>query len=195
MPVARSATASHRGAHPSPAAPARFRLPAATPDGRRQNVSPHTTFFPRTTSSPQLLDVACPDRTHWLELPAQRSSVRVARRSVHARLTAWRVPGELSADAVLILSELAANAVCHTASARILCGIGLTAADRLRMEVHDHEFLIDTLPRCEAALDDERGRGLFLVQELACAWGVDRSRLTGGNSVWATMRVPAARDA
>jgi anti-sigma regulatory factor (Ser/Thr protein kinase) len=143
---------------------------------------------PHTTSSPQLLDVASPDRTHWLEIPAHRSSVRIARRSLGARLSAWSLPGELCADAVLLVSELATNAVRHTLSARILCGIGLVTDGLLRLEVHDHDHTGGDLPRCEPGPDDEGGRGLLLVESLADAWGVDRSRLTGGNAVWANLK-------
>jgi anti-sigma regulatory factor (Ser/Thr protein kinase) len=149
------------------------------------SVSPHTS--PHPTSFPQLLDVAGPERTHWIELPAHRSSVTVARRSMRARMAAWRLPGEMSEDAVLLVSELATNAVCHTPSVRILCGIGLIADDCLRVEVHDQDCTAGSLPPCEATPEDESGRGLFLVQQIAHAWGVDRSRLTGGNAVWATL--------
>ncbi|WP_405608200.1 ATP-binding protein [Streptomyces sp. NBC_00076] len=145
---------------------------------------------PHTTSSPQLLDVASPERTHWVELPAHRSSVGVARRSVRAHMAAWRLPDEMSADAVLVASELAANAVCHTPSMRILCGVGLITDDCLRVEVHDHAYAVDRLPRCTPGSEDERGRGLFIVEEIAHTWGIDRSRLTGGNAVWATLLIP-----
>ncbi|MER5217708.1 ATP-binding protein [Streptomyces sp. NPDC002838] len=144
---------------------------------------------PHTTSSPQLLDVPSSDRTHWLELPAHRSSVSVARRSMSARLTTWRLPGEVCADAVLLVSELVTNAVRHTLSARVLCGIGLVTEGYLRLEVHDHGRPGRGLPRREPCLDDEGGRGLLLVEGLADAWGVDRSRLTGGNAVWANLTV------
>ena len=38
-----------------------------------------------------------------------------------------------------------------------------------------------------AGPDDEGGRGLLLVEAIADTWGVDRSALTGGNAVWATL--------
>jgi anti-sigma regulatory factor (Ser/Thr protein kinase) len=142
---------------------------------------------PHTTSSPQPLDTWSPDRTHWLELPAHRSSVSLARRSMNERLAAWRLPGELCADTVLLVSELATNAVRHTLGSRFLCGVGLVTAGCLRLEVHDQDRTGRGLPRCEPGPDDEGGRGLLLVEQLAEAWGVDRSRLTGGNAVWATL--------
>ncbi|MFF8652385.1 ATP-binding protein [Streptomyces griseoluteus] len=142
---------------------------------------------PTTTSSPDLLDVADPDQTHWITLLSHHSSVRIARRSMRDRLTGWLLPGELRADAVLLVSELATNAVLHTSSVRILCGIGLIAPGRLRIEVHDHDYSGRGLAPREPGPDDEGGRGLVLVGQLADSWGVDRSRLTSGNAVWATL--------
>lgn len=149
-------------------------------------VSPHTTPVP--APAPLRLDCVSPDRTHWLELPAHRSSVGVARRSMGARLSTWRLPEALCADAVLLLSELAANAVVHTHSTRFLCGVGVLPDGRVRLEVHDHDRTGRTLPRLRPDLDDECGRGLFLVQELADTWGSDLSALTGGTAVWAILR-------
>ncbi len=104
-----------------------------------------------------------------------------------ARLTAWRLPGELCADAVLLVSELATNAVRHALGTRFLCGVGLLGVGCLRLEVHDQDRSGRVLPRCEPGPDDEGGRGLLLVEQLARTWGVDRSRLTGGNAVWANL--------
>ncbi|WP_330456104.1 ATP-binding protein [Streptomyces sp. NBC_00820] len=142
---------------------------------------------PHTTSAPELLDVADPDQAHWIELPSYRPSVRVARRLMRTRLGGWGLSGELCADAVLLVSELAANAVRHTSSVRILCGMGFVTAGCLRIEVHDHDYSGCGLTRRDPGPDDEGGRGLLLVEYLADSWGVDRSRLTGGKAVWATL--------
>jgi anti-sigma regulatory factor (Ser/Thr protein kinase) len=142
---------------------------------------------PHTTPSPHLLDVASPDLAHWLELPAHRSGVRVARHAMGAQLAKWRVPEEVRDDAVLLVSELATNGVCHTPSTRLLCGVGLVTDRSLRVEVHDHDYVGSGLPRCEPCVDDESGRGLLIVQSVADTWGVDRSALTGGKSVWAML--------
>ncbi|MFI6083036.1 ATP-binding protein [Streptomyces sp. NPDC051217] len=142
---------------------------------------------PHTTPSLQLLYNADPGRTHWLELPAQHASVGVARRFLRGRLTDWGLPDELHADAVLLASELTTNAVVHTLSVQILCGIGLVTDECLRLEVHDHDYSGTSLPRYEPGPEDEGGRGLLLVEQLAASWGVSRSGLTGGNAVWATL--------
>lgn len=87
------------------------------------------------------------------------------------------------------MSELVTNVVIHTLSARFLCGFGLIGDDCLRVEVHDQGST-----RCRPSLrqpgaDWESGRGLQLVQELADGWGTVRSMRTGGNMVWATLRI------
>ncbi|MEU8864039.1 ATP-binding protein [Streptomyces umbrinus] len=155
--------------------------PSAPPCWKAITVSPHT------TPSLRLLGSTNTDTAHWLELPAHRTSVKVARNTLGERLTAWRLPCELRDDAVLLVSELATNAVLHTASTRILCGAGLTADGSLRLEVHDEDRTGRLLPRCDPGPDDENGRGLLLVQHIADTWGVDRSPLTGGHAVWATL--------
>lgn len=146
---------------------------------------------PRTTTSSSLLDPHGTGRVHWLELPARRDSVRAARHGVEERLTGWRVPRELCADAVLLLSELVTNAVLHTISGRVLCGVRLVTASCLRVEVHDYDYRHDCAnvarPRGRPGPGDETGRGLFIVEQLAEAWGVERSALTPGNVVWAKL--------
>ncbi|WP_174514891.1 ATP-binding protein [Streptacidiphilus anmyonensis] len=126
-------------------------------------------------------------RSHWLELPAQRSSVGLARHRLTEHLHAWSVPRPALDDAALLVSELATNAVVHTASTRILCGVALSPDGCLRIEVHDDQGL-----RCEAPdapdLDEESGRGLFIVRALAESWGVKPSPATNGKVVWATLR-------
>ncbi|MFR9794892.1 ATP-binding protein [Streptomyces sp. MS06] len=136
----------------------------------------------------QLPAVVGPDRAHWLELPASRASVRAARRGVGERLGAWRMPAELCGDAVLLVSELVTNAVVHTFSARILCGVALLPDGSLRVEVHDDDPATRRPAPGRPCPDDESGRGLCIVRELADSWGTGQSTRTGGNAVWATLR-------
>ncbi|MEV0240735.1 ATP-binding protein [Streptomyces sp. NPDC050674] len=143
---------------------------------------------PHTTSTPRFLDAVRPGRTDWLELPPQRTSARAARQALRARLVSWQVPDEVCANAVLLVSELVTNAVLHTLSERILCGVQLMADARFRLEVHDGDRTGHGIPDCRPGLDDEGGRGLLLVREMADSWGITRSALTGGNAVWASLR-------
>ncbi len=93
----------------------------------------------------------------------------------------------MCANAVLLVSELVTNAVLHTLSERILCGVQLLPEKRFRLEVHDGDVTGRGIPECCPDLDDEGGRGLLLVREIADSWGVTRSTLTGGNAVWASL--------
>jgi anti-sigma regulatory factor (Ser/Thr protein kinase) len=137
--------------------------------------------------SPQLLSGTARDRVHWLELPAGPASVAAARSATGEWLRAWGLPEGSRDDAVLVLSELATNAIRHTSSAQFLCCVGLTAGNLLHLEVHDHDTTRRSLVPCHPALDDEGGRGLLLVQLLSQRWGVERSVLTAGNAVWAQL--------
>lgn len=149
--------------------------------------------------SPQLLDPASRDRVHWLDLPPGRSGVGAARSAAGAWLGTWELPESTRDDAVLIVSELATNAIRHTASSRFLCCVALAADDLVHLEVHDNGALIGRLDPRSPGLDDEGGRGLLLVQHLSLRWGVTRSLLTGGNAVWARVgrlrRLPRAGSA
>ncbi|WP_319113832.1 ATP-binding protein [Streptomyces sp. MI02-2A] len=112
---------------------------------------------------------------------------------MEAWLASRRLPAEIVGDAVLLVSELVTNAVIHTLSTRILCGAQLVSDTRLRLEVHDEDLTDRDLPRRRPGSDDECGRGLLLVQEMAESWGADRSALTMGNAVWATLAFPGGR--
>ncbi|MFD0772850.1 ATP-binding protein [Streptomonospora algeriensis] len=83
-------------------------------------------------------------------------------------------PDETRATAVLLLSELATNALCHTRSGDggaynvRLC----LAAGALKVEVEDDGPLGAQVPaQRTASPDDESGRGLALVAAFADAWG------------------------
>ncbi|WP_395294047.1 ATP-binding protein [Kitasatospora hibisci] len=94
--------------------------------------------------------------------------------------------GERYADiAELLLGELFANAVQHSDAPpdRLVEVRFALIAGRLRVEVHDAGSGRPT-PRA-ASTDDERGRGLFLVDELAERWGCCPRAGGVGKFVWA----------
>ncbi|MBM9508726.1 ATP-binding protein [Actinacidiphila acididurans] len=115
--------------------------------------------------------------------PAPRSAGR-ARRVLADHLCAWGLP-QLTDSAALVVSELVTNAVNHahpphghlifTRFERLECGV--------RIEVHD---VSEAKPeRREAAVDEESGRGLLLVEALTGGhWGVS-DRNGPGKTVWA----------
>ncbi|AJE80545.1 regulatory protein [Streptomyces albus] len=126
---------------------------------------------------------------HWFGLSSLRTNIRVARDTVREKLHVWQLPGEVCADAVLLVCELVTNAVVHSGSSRVLCGLSLTSHGRLRIEVHDEGGTAIRRPdNARPGPEDESGRGLLIVQQLADSWGTARSTRTGGKAVWAVLR-------
>ncbi|WP_187414260.1 ATP-binding protein [Nonomuraea sp. PA05] len=76
-------------------------------------------------------------------------------------------------DVVLAVSELAANAVEHSAARRDdSFEVRIThLADAVRVEVHDHGGAGRPRPGVAGA-EATRGRGLFLVDHLSRDWGI-----------------------
>lgn len=95
----------------------------------------------------------------------------------------WAVPIPLAQDVGLVVSELVTNAIEHglgTVCLRVWQGPG-----ELHVEVADDN---PAPARLRAAGDEEEsGRGLFLVADLARGWGVR----DGGRTTWATLRAPS----
>jgi anti-sigma regulatory factor (Ser/Thr protein kinase) len=89
--------------------------------------------------------------------------------------------------AVLMVSELATNAVVHTASP---FGIGVDRSDdEVRVSVTDHG---DGTPHLRHACStDTAGRGLGIVAALAIEWGVDHGH--DSKTVWFTVPLDPAR--
>jgi hypothetical protein len=99
------------------------------------------------------------------------------------QLATWCVGGEIAEAAVLVLSELATNAVCATAAGCRTFDVRFELAGyQLRVEVADGGQGRPS-PR-RAGGDDECGRGLALVEALADRWGTEPLRLVG-KTVWA----------
>ena len=108
------------------------------------------------------------------------ASPKAARRFVAAVLAHESVVSEL---AVLLVSELATNAVLH---ARTDFSVHVSIRDgRIRVEVHDSNERPPVIGHTPT--EATSGRGLHLVQELAAGWGVE-SR-PEGKVVW--FQVPA----
>jgi CheY-like chemotaxis protein/anti-sigma regulatory factor (Ser/Thr protein kinase) len=116
-----------------------------------------------------------------INLPDDLTSVSVARRFVRERLRDWGIDGPLD-DALLVVSELAANALTH---ARSSYQVRLSATDHaLRIEVDDQGAgTPEPQPLTET---EEHGRGLHLVGALAASWGME-SGDGGGKMVWAEL--------
>jgi DNA-binding NarL/FixJ family response regulator len=119
-----------------------------------------------------------------LDLPQELTSVRTARQFVDEMLAEWKIE-ELRDDALLVVSELTANAITHAKSA---CLLRLSVTDSaLRIEV------IDTgqgTPEPQPSSNtEEHGRGLHLIAALTTAWGMEVIP-DEGKLVWAELPVP-----
>jgi serine phosphatase RsbU (regulator of sigma subunit)/anti-sigma regulatory factor (Ser/Thr protein kinase) len=117
-------------------------------------------------------------------LAAEASAVRDARIRVRDTLTEWGLE-DLSFSAELLVSELVTNALRYAVCDGDI-GLRLLRDHTLVCEVRDPS---EALPRArQAADDDENGRGLQVVQQLARRWG---SRLDGsGKVVWYELDLP-----
>lgn len=118
-----------------------------------------------------------PDQISSWTFPPEALSVREARRAVRDQLAAWDLEEHVPVTD-LVVSELATNVVRHAEG-----GIRLRLIrDRtLTVEVSDDA---DTAPHLRhARLQDEGGRGLFLVASLSQHWGT-RYEATG-KTIWA----------
>jgi CheY-like chemotaxis protein len=120
-----------------------------------------------------------------LQLPRELTSVRLARRFVAERLAEWGIE-ELLDDALLVTSELAANAITHAESA---CRIRISRTpSSVRIDVIDAGS--GTPEPQPPSSTSEHGRGLHLVDALTSAWGLDD--IPGdGKVVWAELANPA----
>jgi CheY-like chemotaxis protein len=130
-----------------------------------------------------------PSATSQLTLPATPASVALVREHVRRQTAGWSVP-QLTDDAVVIASELAANALEHARTGFDL-RLELREGQVLRIEVTDHGR---GSPEPQIpSIDSERGRGLFIVSVLAGAWGIQPSP-DDGKVVWAELVDPLTDD-
>jgi DNA-binding NarL/FixJ family response regulator len=111
------------------------------------------------------------------------STVPEARDFVRRTLTDW---GVASVDeAMLVVTELASNAVVHAHSAYDV-RLSRSAAGVLRIEVGDDDPGTPEPQPFSATL--EHGRGVVLVSALATSWGIDtESRAGRGKVTWAEL--------
>ncbi|WP_406435901.1 SpoIIE family protein phosphatase [Streptomyces sp. NBC_00631] len=117
------------------------------------------------------------DRVAGWHLDHEPTAAATARRCVSGQLAAWKVADEPAFNAELIVSELVTNALRYGSpplELRLILDHSLTC------EVTD---CATTAPRLRhARATDEGGRGLFIVAQLAEAWGARYS--TDGKTIW-----------
>ncbi len=125
--------------------------------------------LPSRTAAPSLAvaDVREPDtcRRAMMALPAEACRVRTVRHFVLALLASWGVVEPDRDAAGLIVSELAGNAAQH-GGAEMTVNVSLSA-EQLCIDVVDTGPAARvSRPRCDD-LDEERGRGLDIVDHLS----------------------------
>ncbi|MBX6382677.1 MAG: ATP-binding protein [Microbispora sp.] len=125
----------------------------------------------------QLLEDPDVEAASW-RLPADATSPGRARRLTRERLSAWDLE-HLTEVTELLVSELVTNVLCHTRCRDLV--VRLSAVEGLlRCEVEDCD---DAMPEmAHPSAGDECGRGLQLIDSLACCWGAERTR--HGKIMW-----------
>jgi anti-sigma regulatory factor (Ser/Thr protein kinase) len=118
--------------------------------------------------------------------PCEAHSVGGARRCVAEALSTWRLPSNVIEIAVLLVSELATNAVVH---ARAPFDVLVTLnAPRVRVAVADDSAQPPTPRPQPAPLGGNGGRGLHLVEALSQDWGTEQVP-DDGKVVWFELSV------
>ncbi len=129
-----------------------------------------------------------PPHTVSCSFAATTDSVGAARRFLLAQL---RDPEREGADAVLLmLSELATNAVQHATSDFVVSVSRLPGRGVIRVGVSDTApgHPVPREPDAEAL----HGRGLHIVRTLADSWGIEMHQDRPGKTVWFSSRLPSA---
>lgn len=124
-----------------------------------------------------------PRDVEW-RLPRHPRSVGRARNLLREQAGSWRLPPEMTDVAVLLLSELATNAVRHAGASpgREISARLAVEGRTLRVEVSDASD--SPLRPMRAAECDETGRGLSIVATLADDWGTHPRPCGIGKTVW-----------
>ena len=140
-----------------------------------------------TPSMPRRPDVRPDDRIDHVMTLFPRSAHTVDAADWLAEFLTGQVPEGLAADAALVLSELATNALRHGLG-EVVARASIDPDRAIQLSVTDSG---DELPAM-LPVDPERigGLGLRIVDQLASAWGV--APFPGGKTVWATIAAPTA---
>lgn len=106
-----------------------------------------------------------------VQLTCDLSAPRAARHLIGLLLPQWGMDDQDLVDAaVLVASELVTNVLVHGEDGEPVTLVLEAAGDVLRLEVEDRAPAVPA--QREAAADDESGRGLAIVAQLAAQWEV-----------------------
>ncbi|MEW1724065.1 ATP-binding protein [Streptomyces sp. NPDC093109] len=112
--------------------------------------------------------------------------VEQTRRAAGALLRQGDMGDEAVETVQLLISEIVTNAVVHGGGDRVRFSLSYDQLDTVRIEVDDRSPARVAVRR--AGVDEESGRGMFLVDTLARSWG------RRGTRTWCTVAVNAARE-
>jgi anti-sigma regulatory factor (Ser/Thr protein kinase) len=102
---------------------------------------------------------------------------------------AVELPDDTCQSVMIMVSELATNAVVHADGAFVVSVV--CTDDVMRVEVSDQGVGVPTLRSPEA--DDPHGRGLRVVAGLSDEWGVVPDSPASPTRVWFSVGLPATR--
>ncbi|MFF3585309.1 SpoIIE family protein phosphatase [Streptomyces mirabilis] len=122
------------------------------------------------------------DRVAAWDVPVDPAAVAEARRHAAQQLASWGLE-HIAFVTELVVSELVTNAIRHAAGP---VRLRLIRDETLVCEVSDGSSTSPHLRR--ARLQDEGGRGLFMVAELTQRWGTRHTR--AGKTIWAEQALP-----
>lgn len=113
-------------------------------------------------------------------LPDGPEGASFARRAMQRAAVLWKLDRDTTETALLLVSELATNAIRHGAPP-VRLSLRLEQ-DRLRVEVTDSSPALPQVAR--PGPDQTGGRGLLIVQQLAAKWGARALPRHLGKTVW-----------
>ncbi|MEU5105408.1 ATP-binding protein [Streptomyces sp. NPDC021354] len=117
------------------------------------------------------MPTATADRRDTFRVSKHKRSVPGVRTRIRKTLANWGISGALADDVTLSVDELVSNAIRHCRVTFALIEITVSVQDRaLLLEVSDPDR--DKIPQLRTLdPDEESGRGLYLVSQLAETWG------------------------
>ncbi|MCW6007864.1 hypothetical protein K1W54_25470 [Micromonospora sp. CPCC 205371] len=122
-------------------------------------------------------------KRHRLTLEADWFAPARARAMVTRACQSWGMTN-VCGPATQVVSELVSNSVEHAGAGDVHLAVALRG-DYLHLSVRDHSAR-RPVGGDQPGPRAERGRGLFLVDVYATAWGINAA--AGGKTVWATFR-------
>jgi anti-sigma regulatory factor (Ser/Thr protein kinase) len=120
-----------------------------------------------------------------LQLGALPGAVACAR--LHARQVLWEWGlSAITENAELLVSELVTNATQASPSAERIQPVSLwLSSDRTRLLIMVQDTSRYPPEPAEAGVDEERGRGLLIVDAISTIWGWEPERDSSSKVVWA----------